>query len=145
MGRSPIRIQHFRIGRLRQAARDFFARALVTRVMDGNGDGVEPTRVRSKDVPGVASLAGSGSPAGVRPSPAKGNPAPAAATRSSRSDSSWRTLPLAASRLVCIVSIFSRSAAISVAFAPPPRSGAAERGRSRVGVRRDPRLVERGA
>ena len=43
VGRSPIRIQHFRIGRLRQAARDSFARALVTWAMDGNGDGARAT------------------------------------------------------------------------------------------------------
>ena len=45
VGRSPIRIQHLRIGRLRQAARDSFAQALVTWAMDGKGDGA---RVWSK-------------------------------------------------------------------------------------------------
>ena len=45
VGRSPIRIQHLRIGRLRQAARDSFARALVTWSLDGKGGGA---RVRSK-------------------------------------------------------------------------------------------------
>ena len=65
MGCSPIRIHHFRIGRLRQAAKDSFARALVTWAMDGDGDGAEPTRY-IYDVLGVASAAGSGSLADVR-------------------------------------------------------------------------------
>ena len=76
MGRSPIRIEHFRIGWLRQAAKDSFTRALVTWAMARDGDGAEPTHVRSRYVLSVASSAGSGSLADVHPSPAEGDPPP---------------------------------------------------------------------
>ena len=77
-GSLPDQDPTFQNREVRQATRNSFARAMITWAIDGDGDGA---RVRSKYVPGVASSAGSGSPAGVRPSQAEGDPAATAATR----------------------------------------------------------------